>query len=80
MEIHTNDLLEEISEETGLSKEDTEEVIEKFITRTRDSLQGGKKVKIPGLGELYTAKRRVSPLKERTVIKFQADKQLIKDN
>lgn len=80
MEIHKDDLLEEISEETELSREDTEEVIEQFITRTRDSIQGGKKVKIPGLGELYTAKRRVTPLKERTVVKFQADKQLMEDN
>lgn len=80
MEIHKEDLLDEISEETDLSREDAEEVLEQFITRTRDSLQGGKKVKIPGLGELYTAKQRVTPLKEKTVIKFQPDKQLMKDN
>ncbi|MDY6788568.1 MAG: HU family DNA-binding protein [Candidatus Nanohaloarchaea archaeon] len=80
MKLHKEDVLKEIAEEADLSVEKTEEVINQFIARTRNSLRGGKQVEIPGLGKLYTAKRRVTPLKKRTIIKFEADRELMQES
>ena len=83
------DLVNSISEKTGLTKSKTNEVIDAFVSSITESLKNGEKVTLVGFGTFATTKKEARKgrnpktgetieIPSKTVAKFKAGSELSK--
>lgn len=86
MSVTKADIVEEIAEQTGLTKIETQAVVEGFLASVRKSLAEGKSIEIRGFGSFKVRKRRgrmarnpktgqAYPVKEQYVPYFKVSKE-----
>ena len=83
------DLVNSISEKTGLTKSKTNEVVDAFVSSITESLKSGEKVTLVGFGTFATTKKEARKgrnpktgetieIPSKTVAKFKAGSELSK--
>jgi DNA-binding protein HU-beta len=83
------DLVNSISEKTGLTKSKTNEVVDAFVSSITESLKNGEKVTLVGFGTFATTKKEARKgrnpktgetieIPSKTVAKFKAGSELSK--
>jgi DNA-binding protein HU-beta len=83
------DLVNSISEKTGLTKSKTNEVVDAFVSSITESLKNGEKVTLVGFGTFATTKKEARKgrnpktgetieIQSKTVAKFKAGSELSK--
>jgi DNA-binding protein HU-beta len=83
------DLVNSISEKTGLTKSKTNEVVDAFVSSITESLKSGEKVTLVGFGTFATTKKEARKgrnpktgetieIQSKTVAKFKAGSELSK--
>jgi DNA-binding protein HU-beta len=83
------DLVNSISEKTGLTKSKTNEVVDAFVSSITEALKNGEKVTLVGFGTFATTKKEARKgrnpktgetieIQSKTVAKFKAGSELSK--
>ncbi|MFZ1947729.1 MAG: HU family DNA-binding protein [bacterium] len=81
------DIVEEIASKTGLTRKETAEIVEHFISAVKGALKEGKHIEVRGFGTFKVAVRKqraarnprtgeVVPLPERKVPVFKVSREL----
>ena len=87
--MNKTDLVNSISEKTGLTKSKTNEVVDAFVSSITESLKNGEKVTLVGFGTFATTKKEARKgrnpktgetieIPSKTVSKFKAGSELSK--
>jgi DNA-binding protein HU-beta len=87
--MNKTDLVNSISEKTGLTKSKTSEVVDAFVSSITESLKNGEKVTLVGFGTFATIKKEARKgrnpktgesieIPSKTVAKFKAGSELSK--